>query len=307
MAAIGGSRDPAAERRAKRVQGMTFAELWGHWQRRKWSSLRPKSREGFASCWRTHIEPALGKVAVNRTTRADLQRLIDKVAGSKPATARKLKGVVHMLLAEGVRLDVVAANAAAGVEAPAYVPRARIVLSHEREPLLAAIDATAEPWPNFFKLLLLTGCRVSNLCTMAWADVDLDGAVWRIPAGRSKSKRTTALPLVPDAVDILRRRLAQRTSEWVFPSNHSRSGHVSSCREPWSQVLEHAGIEGLTRHDLRRSLATMMAAMGTGDRIIAAALGHTSLSAVKVYTHLAGEIARDAVVQAAAALTARKP
>jgi hypothetical protein len=50
-----------------------------------------------------------------------------------------------------------------------------------------------------------------------------------------------------------------------------------------------------------------MAAMGAGDRIIAAALGHVSLSAVRVYASLAGETARDAVAQAAAVLTARKP
>ena len=46
--------------------------------------------------------------------------------------------------------------------------------------------------------------------------------------------------------------------------------------------LKKAGIEGLTRHDLRRSLGTTMAAMGAGDRIIAAALGHVSMSAVRV-------------------------
>jgi integrase len=308
VAAIAGGRDPVAERKAARVQGMTIGELWDRWRERKWHALRPKSQESFDSLWSNHLHK-LGAKAVRALTRADLQTMVDRLVRSgRASTARHVQGLMHLLLGEAIRLDAVATNVAKGIEMPAYVPRSRIVLGHEREPLLAAIDAAPEPWSEFFRLLLMSGCRVSNLYAMRWEDVDLDAAIWRIPAGRSKSKRTTALPLVPDAVAILRHRLTKRAGEpWVFPSQHSRTGHVGSCRKAWAGVLERAGIEGLTRHDLRRSLGTTMAAMGAGDRIIAAALGHVSLSAVRVYTHLAGELARDAVTEAAAALTARKP
>src|SRR5262249_32277339 len=157
---------------------------------------------------------------------------------------------------------------------------------------------------DFFRLLMLTGARVSNMCSMSWSDLDLEAATWRIPAACSKSGKTTVLPLVPDAVAILRKRLAERAGEpWVFPSSRSATGHVVQPKVPWAGILKQAGITGLTRHDLRRSLATIMAGRGAGDRIIAAALGHTSLSAVKVYTHLAGESARAAMTDAASVLT----
>jgi hypothetical protein len=233
-AAIAGGRDPAAERRAARVQGMTMNDLWEQWQARKWATLRQNTKVGFESCWRVHVRPALGRTVVNKLTRTDLQRLVDRtVATGKPGTARHIKAVVHMLLAEAMRLDVVPANLAAGVQVPAYVPRGRIILSHEREPLLAAIDAASEPWAHFFKLGMLTGARMSNLCGMRWADLDLDAATWRIPAERSKSKRITVLPLVPDAVAILRRRLTYRAGEpWVFPSSRSATGHVVQPKVP---------------------------------------------------------------------------
>lgn len=308
IASIKGGRDPLADRRAARAQGLTLAELEGNWRRRKWSSLRPKSQDSFASNWTNHIEPVLGKRAVCQLSHADIQQLVDKIAGKGLlATARKVRALIHLLLAEAMRLGVVPANAASGIEAPAYVPRDRIVLRDERERLLAAIDETGEPWSDYFQLLMLTGVRVSALCSMAWVDIDLESAVWRVPAARSKNKHLTALPLVPRAVDILRKRLAQRAGEpWVFPGR-SRAGHVAVPKDAWAAVLERAGIEGLTRHDIRRSFGTQMAAMGASTHVIAAALGHKSTSAVRVYVHLAGEVARTAIEEAAAALTARKP
>jgi integrase len=307
VASIAGGRDPVAERKAARAQGLTLAELWVQWRKRKWSSLRPKTQQSFASNWTNHIEPVLGNRAVSGLSRTDIQQLIDKIARKGLlSTARKVRAILHLLLAESVRLDIVVANAAAGIEAPSYVPRDRIVLGDERERLLQAIDQAGEPGSDYFRLLMLTGVRVSALCSMAWADLDLEAAVWRVPAARSKSRHTTALPLTSDAVGILRKRLAQRAGEpWVFPGR-SQAGHVAVPKDAWAAVLERSGIEGLTRHDIRRSFGTQMAAMGASTHVIAAALGHKSTSAVRVYVHLAGEVARTAVEGAAAALTARK-
>lgn len=307
LASIKGGRDPLSERRLARAQATTLAELGAQWKARKFPAFRPKSRADFTGTWAIHIEPALGNRAVCSITRADIQRVVDRIAGTgRLGTARKVRAIMHMVLAEGVRLDIVMANAAAGVEAPAYAPRSRIVSSDERERLLQAIDQAGEPWSDYFRLLMLTGVRVSALCSMAWLDLDLEGAVWRVPAARSKNKHLTALPLAPDAVEILRKRLAQRAGEpWVFPGR-SRAGHVAVPKDAWAAVLKRAGIEGLTRHDIRRSFGTQMAAMGASTHVIAAALGHKSTSAVRIYVHLAGEIARSAVEGAAAALTARK-
>ena len=113
------------------------------------------------------------------------------------------------------------------------------------------------------------------------------------------------LPLAPDAMEILRSRLALRTgSPFVFPGV-GRSGHVINHAHAWARILEKADIAGLTRHDLRRSVGTMMASQGASEYQIGAALGHRSLSAVRVYVHLSGETARTAVATAGAALTRR--
>ena len=111
---------------------MTVTELYGAWKARRWTSFKPRTQERFTSLWATHIEPALGKEVVKDLTRARIQAFIDRLASAgKRATARKAKALVHLLLTEAVRLDVVVANPAAEVDAPAYVARDRIVSSDE--------------------------------------------------------------------------------------------------------------------------------------------------------------------------------
>ena len=198
VAAIAAHRDPAAERKAARQKGMTLAELWDLWKARKWAALRPNRRRASPAAGHTHIEPALGsdgrrQAHPRRPAAAGRQDGGEGQAGDRAQD----QGHRHMLLAEAVRLDVVQANAAAGVDAPAYVARARIVLGHEREPLLQSIAEAGEPWADFFLLLMLTGVRVSNMCTMAWADIDLDGRRGASPPGAASRDRRPCCPSCP--------------------------------------------------------------------------------------------------------------
>ena len=116
----------------------------------------------------------------------------------------------------------------------------------------------------------------------------------------SKSKQIAVLPLVPDAVGCSRRRLS--TTRWrgigvpELAQRHParRAAHRAMGRDP------EAGWH--RRADAPRSravgLGTTMAAIGAGDRIIAAAQGHVSMTRVRVYAQLAGEAAGDAIAQA---------
>jgi integrase len=66
---------------------------------------------------------------------------------------------------------------------------------------------------------MLTACRPNEARGMCWAELDLDAATWSIPAERMKSKLPHKVPLVPEAVDLLRRVDALRLhQELVFPN-----------------------------------------------------------------------------------------
>ena len=54
-----------------------------------------------------------------------------------------------------------------------------------------------------FEFLILTAARTSEVRFMTWEEVDLENALWEIPADRMKAKRSHKVPLSNQAVNIL--------------------------------------------------------------------------------------------------------
>ena len=176
--------------------------------------------------------------------------------------------------------------------------RDRFLQPAEIKRFFDAVVEQPQPWQDFFLLLLFTGARKSSLLSMAWADIDLDGQSWRIP--RPKNNTPTTIPLTPPAMRILESRLASRgDAPWVFPG---RTGHIKDGRHVWVKMLREAEIEDLHLHDLRRSLASWQAALGSSLIVIGASLGHADLKSTQVYSRLQLGAVRDSMAQAATAM-----
>jgi integrase len=212
----------------------------------------------------------------------------------------------------------VGVNPCHGVKANRETSRSRFLSPDELGRLLHAVEAEPADLRDFFLVLLFTGARRSNVQAMRWADLDLDGGVWRIAAGESKSGEAMSLPLVEDAVKLLRRRkadldaLVRRASKpadatrltlrqaqhraveqrkaacvavYVFPGRGA-SGHLVEPKAAWGRVLKRAGIVKLRIHDLRRTVGSWLAGQGANAFVIQKALGHKSLTSVGVYARL---------------------
>jgi integrase len=64
---------------------------------------------------------------------------------------------------------------------------------------------------------ILTATRSGEALAARWDEMDFEGKVWTVPAGRTKAAREHRIPLSERAVDILREMEAERTGEFVFP------------------------------------------------------------------------------------------
>ena len=176
--------------------------------------------------------------------------------------------------------------------------RDRFLQPAEIKRFFDAVVEQPQPWQDLFLLLLFTGARKSSLLSMTWADIDMDGQSWRIP--RPKNNTPTTIPLTPPAMRILEDRLAKRgDSPWVFPG---RVGHIKDGRHVWVKLLKEAEIENLHLHDLRRSLGSWQAALGSSLIVIGASLGHADLKSTQVYSRLQIGAVRSSMGRAAAAM-----
>jgi integrase len=182
--------------------------------------------------------------------------------------------------------------------------RERFILPAEMPALFKAIDddQTNPLIRDFLYLCLFTGARRSNVEAMRDEEIDFERGVWTIPAEKTKAHLPIHVPLVPQALEIINRRKGH-ASGFILPG-YGVTGHLVEAKATWKDVLTRAGLKDLRIHDLRRSLGSYQAALGSSLPVIGASLGHSNLAATAIYSRLHLEPVRQSVLGAANAISA---
>ncbi|MFN8555659.1 MAG: tyrosine-type recombinase/integrase, partial [Candidatus Obscuribacterales bacterium] len=139
---------------------------------------------------------------------------------------------------------------------------------------------------DFILLDVMTGSRKSALVAARWDEFDLHAATWTIPPWNSKNKMGQLVPLGEYEIDILRERQEYLSalgtaSLFVFPGS-GKTGH--QFKRSWPSLRRRLGLDDVTIHDLRRSLAATMASANVNLVLIKNALNHGDIkTTAKVY------------------------
>jgi integrase len=133
-----------------------------------------------------------------------------------------------------------------------------------------------------FRLLMLTATRTSEVRYSKWADFDLDGGCWIIPAeqvgrkGKGDKRKDHAVPLSAQAVKILRDLYpitGQNENGFVFP-NRNQHGKVIS-ENTVLKIIETIGYKGqMTGHGFRSLARSILGEMGYRWEVLEAMLSH---------------------------------
>lgn len=258
----------------------------------------------------------LASVPAAELTRAQAFDLLDAMRG-RAVVAQRLRqglGAVWDQALDAGRLPPEAPNWWRLVMRGKLVSKGK-VLQGEQAGVVKRVLSEAElaqllPWlPNFSRdvrdvltLYLWTACRGSEITAAERCEVteESDGWWWTVPKRKLKMRRnalTTDLrvPLVGQALAVVRRRMAAHSSPWLFPSP-GREGCVqqkavgvavwshmpySKTRREW--VRPRLPVTHWAPHDLRRTARTMLAAMGCPADVAEAILGHQLPGVQAVY------------------------
>jgi integrase len=180
--------------------------------------------------------------------------------------------------------------------------RERFLLPEEVSAFLHAVDTEPnETIRDFIYACLLTGARRANVEAMRWSQIDFNLKIWTISAAEAKGDETIRVPLLPPVLEILERKNKTATSEWVFPGS-GRTGHLVEPKSAWKRILKAAGLSDLRLHDLRRTLGSWQAIMGSSLVVIGKSLGHKNASSSQIYARLSNAAVRESMEKATAAL-----
>ena len=222
-------------------------------------------------------------------------------------TANRSLTMLRTIYNFGAKWELIEArNPARAVRRFREEPRQRVVSTEEMPRLLSAIDQYGTYWTkDLFLLCLYTAQRLGNVCSMKWSDIDFARGVWRIPSTDFKTGRSHEVPLVTEALTLLKSRL--NSYDYVFPGRRDKRKHLDYPYNGWRKILKAAGINDLRPHDLRRTHATWQSDRGENLITIARTLGHSDFQSTAVYAWSQTEPIRLAMQSVVSAMRESSP
>ena len=150
------------------------------------------------------------------------------------------------------------------------------------------------------RLLLLSGCRLSEILTLRWTDVDIDRGLLMLP-----DSKTGARPIWLNgaAVAVLESLAAIRIGDYVIAGDRPNTPRTDLNR-PWRRIAKHARLDGATLHTLRHTNASVGVGAGIGLPLVGALLGHRNVKTTQRYAHLANDPVRRAAETIGTTITA---
>ena len=282
--------DPQAERRAMRsaqrakVHEKSFAAIADQFlaaPRKK--PYRPKTRREWTRIIERELKPVLGALRPEEITRRLVKDLLRAVAVTrgKPIQANRILEVVRRIFSWAVAEELVGGSPCVGIEKPgAETRRARVYRAEEIRALCEGVVGTE--LEVLVPLILFTAARSEEARAARFDQMDLSARLWTIPPERSKNGEVHPIPLSAPAVRLIEERRAVVRGPWLFPAS-TREGYMDHPQHAVEKVRRLSGVSDFRLHDLRRTVATGLAELGTLDPIVEAVLGHTPPGLKRTY------------------------
>ncbi len=287
LQAVAKGGDPASQRRAGKEEARAgrdlfenvVAEFLKRHRKRDGSAL--KSLPEIERMFNVNVIPPWRGRRIQDITRRDVVALLDALvdSGIGPMTNRVFS-IVRKLFNWAVARDIVTGSPCVGVTPPApETSRERVLSDDELRRFWKATDETGYPFGPMFRLLLITGQRLSEVAEMPWRELSLEKQTWSIPSARTKNGRAHDVPLSDLAVEIIGDlpKIAS-TRDLVFTTGDRPASGFSRAKKILDAKMASDGtdIPHFILHDLRRTVATRLQEIGIPPHVTEAVLNHKS-------------------------------
>jgi len=291
--------DPArdkqqAKHRAKVAAANTFAEIGAEYLEKRKREGLSDSTSGKADYYLSRLAPALGRLPIGDITASDVLavlRVFEKQG--KHETANRLLQLASRIFRYAVATARLTSDPTRDLRGAITTPKvkhyAAITDAEGAGKLLRAIDGYEGGGLTRLAMQLAPHVfvRPGELRQAEWSEIDLDKAIWIIPAEKMKMRKPHQIPLSRQAVALLREAAGLTGAKgYVFPS-------VRTNARPMSENTINAGLRrlGYSKDDMTgpgfRSMAsTLLNESGNwSPDAIERALAHSDRDSVRAAYH----------------------
>jgi integrase len=214
--------DPILERKAARsalaaaaAKALTFDQCSARYIKAmsaKWTTAHELT---WVTSLATYAGPIMGRLLVRDVDVTHVLAALEPIWSTKTETAARVRGRIESVLdwatTRGYREGLNPARWKGHLDT--ILPAASRVKRIKHQPALPASDVAAFMAAlrleagiaaRALEFAILTAARSGEVRGATWAEVDLEGAVWVIPAERMKAGREHRVPLSPAAVTLLK-------------------------------------------------------------------------------------------------------
>lgn len=291
---------------ARQAARKSVTELFEHWAKVDLINRKDKGAE-VRRMFEKDVLPFLGSLAVADIKKSHITVVTDAMLARGVNRAAKIAfSLMRQMFRFAVDRDLIEYDPTASIRKAKIggkdVERDR-VLSDEEIRTLTKLAPKAGLLPSTeaaIWIALSTCCRIGELLGARWEHLNLIKGTWLIPAENSKNGKPHSITLSPFAVRQFEYvRAHNGTSAWCYP-NTDDSGPVCSKtvtkqlgdrqRQPDQGTMSRRSAKAQalllpggkwTPHDLRRTGATVMTALGVIPEVAERCLNHTEENKVK--------------------------
>jgi integrase len=230
--------------------------------------------------------------------RAIAQRLADIETNNGPVARNRFRANLSAMFGWAIKEGLIDVNPVTGTGKATENSRTRTLSPGELAQLLKSLPKNE--FGDIVRMLVLTGQRREEIGALRWSEIDPLLTTITLPPERTKNKREHVLPLSKPAMKIIERWDLVRAAPRIAAINKSSVTHPAikgappiKAGDPVSEFVfgrrftswsiyksaldKQLSIPPWHLHDLRRSVATLMAEeIGVLPHIIEAILNHVS-------------------------------
>jgi integrase len=281
---IARGEDPAADKKSPKPARRSLSWLIDEFVKRHASFN--KSGKETERILRREVGSCFGSHDFASITKADMIGLIETITDrGAPVQARNTLAAVRKMFNWAVSRDLLDRSPCDRVKAPGKPPkRERVLSSEEVRTIWKAAHEIEWPFGPLIQLLMLTGQRRSEIANLRWSWIDQETGLIALPAAVMKNGREHLLPMSSAVAELVQNLPRLDGDDRLFRSRSSASQTVvSGFSKAKRRLDELSGADNWVLHDIRRTVATQMNALGVQDTTVDRVLSHVISGVSGVY------------------------